>query len=284
MIGWVLQQEDNELPTWLTSELPNVCKYCGSPMENYYNNYGRCTNRRCSNEHCYGFTASKADFVRKMLGIAGVGFEGCLKDAIDFKVKTPFELLHLWGYRPNVSLGTFLRMHCFPDIDNEWINICQELNCYTLDELYERYNEQYLNYKRKWRDLLDLHKEEIYENSKYVDLAERPEDMVKKEANIVLNVMVTGTPIGFASKDDFFTQLNAICRGRIVLRHQKTIRKTGVDVLIRENGSTTKGKLSAAKSAGIPILTSEQFILALTDMMNKLNSEQNNSGDSYITE
>lgn len=277
MVGWVLQQEDTELPTWLTSELPNVCKYCGSPMENYYNGFGRCTNRRCSNPNCYGFTASKADFVRKLLGISGIGFEGCLKDAIDFKAQTPFELLHLWGYRPQVTLGTYLRMHCFPDIDNEWINICQDLNCYTLDELYERYNGSYSRYDRKWKELLNLSKDKLYDNLKYVDLVERPAHLSGEAAQITLNVMVTGTPIGFASKDDFFAQLNAICRGRIVLRHQKTVRKTGVDVLIRENGSTTRGKLAAAQSAGIPILTSEQFIWALTELMNKLNSEQNNS-------
>lgn len=273
-MGWVLQQEDMNLPTWLTSELPNICKYCGSPMENYYNETGRCTNRRCSNSHCYGFTASKSDFVRKLLGISGIGFEGCLKDAIDFKVKSPFELLHLWGYRPKVALGTYLRMHCFADIDNEWISICQDLNCYTLDDLFERYNDKYVNYKTKWDKLLNEHKSELYDNLKYVDLLEKPENVINTKAHYVFNIMVTGTPIGFASKEDFFTQLNAICHGKIVLKHQKTIRKTGVDVLIRENGSTTRGKLAAAQSAGIPIMTSEQFIFALAELMKKINSEQ----------
>lgn len=263
---WVKQDDDTNLPIWLGDALPRVCKYCGSPMLNYYNDNGRCTNRKCSNNECYGFIAAKADFARKILKVSGVGFEGCLKDAMMIKARSPFELFRLWGIEPNVTLGTFLRMHCFEGIDNEWDTITQTNNIYTLDELYERYDG-------KWKQLLLDNRDEIYENSKYVVLSKRPVEMSKNGPDLVLTIMITGTPIGFGSKDDFVNTLNLICKGRIVIQHQKTKRQSGVDCLIREPGSTTRGKVEAAQKGGIPILTSEQFIMFLTKKMLEFNSE-----------
>lgn len=274
---WVEQDKDTSLPIWLADALPRVCKYCGSPMLNYYNDYGRCTNRKCSNSECYGFVAAKADFARKILKVSGIGFQGCLKDAEMIKAHSPFQLFKLWGMVPHVTLGTFLRMHCFEGIDNEWDKICQAGNIFTLDELYERYDG-------KWKQLLIENKEQIYENAQYVVLAERPVQMSSTGPDMVLNIMITGTPIGFNSKDDFINTLNLICKGRIVIQHQKTKRQSGVDCLIREPGSTTRGKVEAAQKGGIPILTSEQFIMFLTKKMLEFNSEAKSQDAAYINE
>lgn len=265
---WIEQDKDTSLPTWLTDKLPRVCKYCGSPMLNYYNDSGRCTNRKCSNEECYGFVAAKADFARKLLKISGIGFEGCLKDAMMIKAHSPFQLFRLWRVVPNVTIGTFLRMHCFEGVDTEWDTITQSNNIYTLDELYERYDG-------KWKNLLLEHKDKIYENLDYVVLAERPKNISSDGPRMILNIMITGTPIGFSSKDDFINTLNQICKGVIVIQHQRTKRQTGVDCLIREPGSTTRGKVEAAQKGGIPILTSEQFIMFLATKMTEYNSEHN---------
>ena len=128
MSYWVKHENDTYLPDWLKSNLKSKCTYCGAPMENYYNDDYRCTNRRCSNPSCYGFVAAKADFARKLLKIEGVGFAGCLKDAILTQSKTPFELFHAWGMMPLVSLEQFLRIHCFEGIDSEWEKITKQLN------------------------------------------------------------------------------------------------------------------------------------------------------------
>lgn len=263
---WVMQAEDTVMPDWLNDSLNKSCPYCGSPMMNFYNDVGRCTNRKCSNEHCAGFVAARADFVRKLIKLDGLGFKTCLKNIKVCGAKTPFELLVFWHYKPTVNLSTFLRMHCFEGIDNEWEDIVSTLGVYTLDELYA-------SYEGKWKDLLDSHKDEIYANAAYVNLTGRPSYLVKSGPRLVLNIMITGTPIGYSTKDDFVQTLNAICRGIIVIKHQVTKRQSGVDCLIREPGSTTRGKVEAAMKGNIPILTSEQFINFLTEQMNKYNAE-----------
>lgn len=267
MSFWVKQTEDVSMPTWLNEALSSTCKYCGSPMLNHYNDDGRCTNRKCSNPECVGFVAARADYVRNLLGIKGIGFARCLSDAQMVKAKHPFELFPIWGIKPIVSLGMFLRLHCFEGVDSEWDNVSQKLSLYTLDELYEKYDG-------KWKSLLEENKDFIYDNLKYVQLVERPKTMSDKGPDIVYTIMITGTPIGFDSKEHFINVVNEACGGRIVVIHQKTKRQTGVDCLIREPGSTTRGKVDAAKRGGIPIVTSEEFLKVILAQLQKLNNEQ----------
>lgn len=267
MSYWISQEEDSYIPSWLKENLPCTCKLCGSPMLNYYNDDLRCTNRKCSNEHCYGFVAAKTDFARKLLGIKDIGYASCLEDARAFKCTTPFQLLAKWGIVPTMGIDTFLRIHCFEGVDSEWETIVKKLSIFTLDELYERYDG-------KWKQLLLDHKDEIYENAKGVTFLKRPETMVQSGPKYTITIMITGTPNGFDSKEDFINKLNYVCRGLIVIVHQKTKRQTGVHYLIREPGSTTRGKVEAAERGGIPIVTSTEFIQILTGLMNKINAEQ----------
>lgn len=261
---YVEHKEDNLIPDWLKSALSSKCQYCGSPMLNYYNDDCRCTNRKCSNENCYGYIASKADFARKLIKIEGIGFAGCLRDAILIKAKSVFELFKYWGIKPKVNLDTFLRMHAFEGVDGEWEKIVQTLGIYSLDELYDKYNG-------KWKSLLEEHKEEIYNNSSYVTIKERPAGIIQDTPSLVYNIMITGTPIGFQTKEHFIETLNTICKGRIKVLHQKTKKQSGVFCLIREKGSTTRGKVETAKKAKIPIVTSEEFMLFLAVKLQELN-------------
>lgn len=264
---WVEQEIDEAMPEWLKTSLVSKCPYCGHAMQNYYNDVGRCTNRRCSNNMCIGMLAARADFVRKLIGIEGVGFKTCLNDIRVSKSSTVFQLLNFWNVKPTVPLSTFLRMHCIEGIDNEWEDIVQTEGVYSLDELYDKYNG-------KRRGLLDAIKGMLYSNLEYVNIIGRPDDLVKSGPRKVYTIMITGTPIGFASKDDFLYQVNAACRGLIIVKHQKTKRQSGVDCLIREPGSNTRGKVEAAMKGGIPILTSSQFIQFLTKELEKINSER----------
>ena len=264
---WIAQTEDTRLPSWLKSSLPAKCPYCSSPMLNYYNDDYRCTNRKCSNEHCVGFVAAKADFARKLLGVKGIGFSACLRDATLIGATTPFQLFRLWQYTPTVTMEQFLRIHCFEGVDSEWGVITQTFNIYTLDELYERYDG-------KWKQLLIDHKEEIYDNARYVRFIPRPNMIAKNGPEKTFTIMITGTPIGYATKEDFINTINKACGGRIVVIHQKTKRQSGVDFLIREPGSTTRGKVDAAIRGNIPIVTSEEFIQYLVNVLTKLNAEE----------
>lgn len=264
---WTKHKDDVYIPDWLKKELPDKCPHCDSDMMNYYNDDIRCTNRKCSNENCYGFVAAKADFARKILKIEGIGYARCLKDATMYKCMSPFELFKVWGLKPILSLDQFLRIHCFEGIDSDWEKIVKSLNLYTLDELFEKYDG-------KWKQLLIENKDKLYSNLSYVRLIERPSNVSTKGPRLTVTIMITGTPNGFETKDTFINTLNEICKGKIVILHQKTKRQSGVDFLIREQGSTTRGKVEAAIRGGIPIVTSEQFIKWLTVKMIEINSEQ----------
>ena len=123
---WIKHSEDTLIPMWLKTNLTDSCMHCGSPMLNYYNDDNRCTNRKCSNSKCYGFLAAKADVMRQIVGIEGIGYESCLKDAMMIKATSQFQLLRLWGSKPTVSLVEYLKMHCFEGIDTEWERIVIE--------------------------------------------------------------------------------------------------------------------------------------------------------------
>lgn len=273
MNGWVLQEEDRLLPSWLGDNLSSVCQTCGSPMMNYYNE-DRCTNRRCSNPKCLGAESAKAEFVHDLLGIKGKGKKTFLKEMVDFGVENYFELI---GRKPTVSLGMYLRMHCFEGIDSVWEQICVKNQFYTLDELFA-------GYEGKYRAILDENKELLYSNLQYVNLTEKPANHVINHRTKYLNVMITGTPIGYSSKEAFIDRMNELCHGRVIITHQKSKRQSGVDFLIREEGSTTRGKVEAARRGGIPIITSGGFITVLTELCREILSEESAEAGTDIIE
>lgn len=263
MNGWVLHNQDTLIPEWLKGNLSSVCQSCGSEMMNYYND-GRCTNRKCSNPDCAGLMAAKAEFVHKLLNIGGKGKKTFLKEILTLGVDNHFQLLES---KPKVTLGIFLRMHCFEGVDSVWETICLKNQFYTLDSLFAKYNGKY-------RKILDDNKELLYNNLQYVILEEMPEDHIVSERTKYLTIMITGTPIGYASKEAFINRMNELCKGRVVTIHQATKRQSGVDYLIREPGSSTKGKVEAAKKGGIPIITSKQYISELYRLCSDILSEE----------
>lgn len=264
---WVTHSKDDVLPEWLKSNLSATCKYCGWEMENWYNDDIRCTNRRCTNTKCYGMMASKGDFMMKVIGIKGIGFAKCLDALRGGRMTHHVQLLGTLSEKPTISVQDYLRIHCFDGIDSEWEKICVKLNCYSIEDIL-KYN------LGKWTDTIRNNRELLEENLKYVNLKKRPEMRTKAAPSRYLTVMITGTPIGYQSKEHFIDKLNSIMCGRIVLIHQKTKRKTGVDYLIREPGSATRGKVECAIAGGIPIVTSSEFVHILLKMMNDINSEK----------
>lgn len=251
---YVLHDEDKGMKDWLKASIISKCTACGAPMMNYYNDELRCTNRRCSNEDCCGMKAARADFMCKVLNIRDIGYATCLQWTRNMEGQSHVQILQYFS-KQTMPLYTYLRIHCFEGIDSAWENICKTLNVYSLDELFDTYVGDY-------RPLLDENIDLLYDNLQYVDLTERPETHVNAPVRYY-NIMVTGTPIGFASKEDFFEQCNNAMMGKIILLHQKTKRQTDVDYLIREPGSTTRGKVEAAIKGGIPIVTSQELIQIL---------------------
>lgn len=247
---FIKQEEDRNMPEWLGKYLSSTCPYCGKPMLNYYNDQdGRCTSRRCEDFYCPGMIAARADSMRQILKIKGIGFAACLKDVKDYGVTRPIELLAVWNIKPKVSIGTYLRLQCWEGVDSGLEVEMQKYNITSIDELFERYDGKY-------RFIIDNHKDELY---KYRNLVELPTVQVKAAPKRTYTIMITGAPRGFKTKEHFIEEINAACQGKIVTIHQPTKRQTGVDFLIRDSGSTT-GKVNTAIKAGIPIITSAQYM------------------------
>lgn len=247
---WIRQCDDTKMPKYLSEALSETCPYCGSHMMNYYNDQdGRCTNRRCENFYCPGMIAARADNMRQILGIKGLGFAACLRDIRENGIKRPIELLPVWGIRPKVSIGTYLRLQCWEGVDSGLDTEMKKYNITSLDELFERYDGKY-------RFIIDKNKDDLY---KYAELVELPTNVKKAPPKRTYTIMITGSPRGFKSKEHFIEEINDACQGKIVTIHQATKRQSGVDFLIRDSGSTT-GKVNTAIKAGIPIVTSTQYM------------------------
>lgn len=258
---YIKQDDDTRLPDWLRENLSSTCPYCGKPMLNYYNDEdGRCTSRRCEDFYCPGMIAARADNMRQLLKLKGLGFATCLKDVKAYSVKQPIELLRCWGIKPKVTLGLYLRLQCWEGVDSGLESEMIKNNITSLDELFDRYNGKY-------KTLIYKHREELY---KYASLVELPESTKnKKPPKKTFTVMITGAINGFNSKEHFIHTVNEACLGRIVTVHQTTKRQSNVDFLINDSGNIT-GKVNTAIKAGIPIITSSQYAKLLVDEISKV--------------
>lgn len=258
-MNWYNLTEDTSVPEWLRNNLPSKCKYCGKPMLTGHNDYGRITGLRCSDMDCPSMIASRIDFILEMLQVKGIGFAKALSAVNEHKFTQAIQCLGVLTKIPTVSLSTYLRCNCIQGIDGEWINLVERSDSYTLDELYAAYPDN--EYLIKYKDML-------YDNLKYVKLQERT---VEKAKSVVpITIMITGTPIGFATKDSFVASCNNFCKGEFKIIHQKTAKQKGVNFLIKEPGTNTRVKVETAKKAGITILTSEQFMQVLQLLMKEV--------------
>lgn len=268
MSEWVLQEEDKLLPDWLKQNLRSTCAECGNLMLNYYNEDNRCTHRKCSNPNCPGLLGSRADFMVKLLNIKGIGYATCANIIRTTGTSNHVSVLGSINIKPTIKLHEYLRIHCFEGVDSEWEVICESNDYYTLDELYNSYDGKY-------RDLLKENKQLLYDNLKYVTLVEKPKRLTVEGPYLTYNVMITGTPNEFDTKEQFIEICNRAMGGLIKILHQKSKRQSGVDYLIAEPGSTTKGKREAAIKGGIPIVTSSEFADILLYNLAKIKSENN---------
>jgi hypothetical protein len=260
---WIKQDEDERLPEWLGKHLSSTCRFCGSPMLNYYNpEDNRCTGRKCSNENCPGMIAARADNMRQIIGIKGIGFAACLESVKYHNITNPVQLLKYWNIKPRVDIGTYLRMQCWEGVDSALETEMLKYNIKNLDDLFNRYDGKY-------RATIEKHKDELYALQ---DLVELPENKKSFEPKKVHTIMITGTPVGWATKEAFIAAVNDACQGIIVTIHQKTKRQSGVDYLICESGSTTTGKVETALKAGIPIVTSAQYVAILDHELDELST------------
>lgn len=260
---WVKYSDDVSTPKQILVHLSKNCMFCNSEMEHYFNDDFRCTNRRCSNPNCKSYVAAKMDVMLKILGIKGIGFKTAIKIIDENGYTRHWQLLQYLDLMPEIELFTFMRIVNIDGIDSGWEKELVTNHIFTLEDLATKYTGKY-------KEIVDAHKDDILDAAKYF-LIKTPEFVDKtSDKTVYLNIMITGVPNGFQSKEAFIDYCNKACGGYIVITHQKTKRQSGVHYLIREPGSTTRGKVEAAEKGGIPIVTSKQFFASLAAILRSL--------------
>lgn len=249
---WSILSEDVSIPDWLKAEMPHTCSYCGKQLLSGRNENGRLTGLKCEDDYCPSKIASQLEFMLDLLGMKGYGFATCLQLVKQHKYKHPLEYVQVFENKPTVSLGDFLRCCCIQGIDGEWVTMAEKSNSYTLEELIQAYPHH---------EVLNENIEYIKYCIQFVKLKERK--IPKKRSTVPIVIMITGTPIGYPTKEAFIAACNELLDGEFHVIHQKTKKQSGVNFLIREEGYTTRGKVEAAIKGGIPIVTSAEFVQLL---------------------
>ncbi len=249
---------------WLKGYISDKCPYCGSDMQEQVNDDGKITNRYCSNiKTCPGHNAAKVVDMMKILKIDNIGFKTAL-DVINMNhLNSHIEYLN---YIPveklTMDLKTALRLLCINGVDKQFVTECEKNGIATLDDLKKL--------PPKLLRLVQLHQDEFLYMLTRIKLKE-PEVPVNKDAHIVV-IMITGPVNGYKNKEEFVDAMNLRFQKHLRFIHQETKRKTGVDFLIKEPSTNTRGKLEAALSAGIPVVTSQQFIELMEELCKQLES------------
>lgn len=259
MVGWILQSEDTNLPDWLKSNLRSMCD-CGSAMENYYNDVGSITSRRCSNTNCPYRLAQKIVSMCDVLKVKGIGPERAYALVRDFKIKSQYEAIpHILTEKPTVTLFEFLRMSFIKGVDKGWAEVTEK--CVTLDDCFVKYQGK-LSY------LLNANKELLEGGLQYVNLSIPKRAKYKPILSGV--VMLSGTLRGYAERNDFIASLNQTGQGLLDIRVSEGKRKTGVMALIQEKDSPRRGKAECAAQNGIPIYSPDEFRAHIMSRLSEL--------------
>lgn len=244
---WMKQSEDDKIPLWLKQNLDSHCK-CGTEKENYYNERGECTGRRCPNKQCPYTLAQRIADMCQILKVDGIKEGKGMQIVRDYALKSHFEAVPIiFKEKPTISLYQLLRISFIRGVDTQWDNIC-DCNS-SIDELIQNYNG-----KHKYL-LIENYQELKYGESFFYIL--KPEKK-KCETLISGNVMISGNIRGFENRDDFIHAINYVSKGLVDIK-VKGKRKTNIMCLIQEKDEPNRGKAECALEYGIPIMTPEEF-------------------------
>ena len=249
-MGWIKHTEDTNLPEYLRKNLNAMCSYCGTEKENYYNDEGRCTNRRCPNKQCPGTLGRKIAEMCDILKWEGVG-EGTGRRLVhEHKLTSHFEAIPLLvksDTKPKISLSTLFRLTFIEGIDRRWEETCKE---------YKSVSDMLSRYKGRYYEQMMQNKDELLYGEKFFTI----ETPVAKTFKPIIsgNVMISGSIKGFNERNSFISALNLAGDGLIELSVVGK-RKTDVMALIQEADSPNQGKAACAIENGIPIMTPDAF-------------------------
>lgn len=247
-MGWVLQTKDTNIPDWLMSSLDPYCS-CGAEKENFYNNAGECTSRRCSNKKCPETMASKIADMCTLMGIQGVKDGKGLRLVREHKLGSHFEALPLLlSEKPTMYLSDYMRICFIPGVDTAWHSLCG--NASTIEDLMQKVPEKY-------KLLIEQSIDEIKAGLNYVVIKGREQQ--NNKPLLTGNVMISGNIRGFNVREDFIKGVHAFTKG-LAQFNVVGKRKTNVLCLIQEADEPRRGKAACALENGIPIMTPAEFM------------------------
>lgn len=249
---WILANKDELVPVWLAGNLNTECPYCGSPIENGYNDYGDCTRRRCSNNKCVKMIGERIGEMCKILGYAGVKGGIGTQYATSNNLTSHFDAIPLLykESKPKVTLAMFLRCACIYGIDSEFDSIAGTYSSVT--ELFD-------NYKGKYLDTLLEYKDMLLNGEKYFEIVGAKKLERKYDTVVTGDIVITGVIPGFADRDKFVHYVNALYKGLVMFGYSKSKRKTGLYCCIAEDKLSATGKIQEALAGGYPIYTTAEF-------------------------
>lgn len=254
---WIRSEMDTNIPEWLRNNIRTECS-CGAPIENYYNDDGHCTSRRCSSSICPNKLAARSAAMLTLLGVEGIKDGKSRQIIVANGLKSHFEVIPyvFTNGKPKISLAMYMKVCFIPGYSDTWSKVCQDYS--SPEEFVKNYDGQYSNVVAEYKDI-------ILDNAKYFQFKEKT--VYEYDAVITGTVMLTGSIDGFANRNTLIIGLNKLCKGYVRLSISESVRKTGIMALIRQDGPSVTPKLTIARETGVPVMTPEEFRQFIVDTL-----------------
>lgn len=251
----IMTKYNLDIPDWLSLYMEKECPACGAPLvdDGPPNDTGGVllTQRYCPNNYCPRHMAHKIVNVAKYLGIQGYG-PATAEDMVRLnKLENHLQAIPLLmqGERPRVYVWEVGIMAQIYGLSSKWKEILLG---------YKSFEEYFEKAKSIPNDLVL--------NKKYLMYAESFFDLKEPLSKRVIRIMISGSITGFSNKHDFVPWLNERV-GQYLQIMEVGKRKTNVDFLVKEPTSVDHAKTGIALEAGIPIVSSKQFLVIILEML-----------------
>lgn len=245
------------IPDWLKAELEEDCPFCGAKYEIGYSPNGqRVTSHYCPNRECPATVATKMALMWDILGVDGIKYGKSMALVKSKGIKKHLDAIpYVIKEKPEIPVSTFMRINFIEGIDEAWNSICNDKT--SLGEI--------LSTREARKFIKHQELEDLKEGVKYFNLV-FPAKM-KYDPILSISVMMTGDIMGLPNREYLIHALNQKYKGLLRLGYSKSTRRTGMFALVKEEESAVTGKVRTAKECGIPIMTPNEFIIKIDEMI-----------------